>query len=446
MASAGKVRLEAVKILYRVLQNDAYADILIHETVKNRSFSYQDRALLYELVYGTLRWHGRLIYLLSHVYHGHWNRLNKKIQIVLALGLYQIIYLDRIPDFAAIHESVQIARQWGHFRWTGLVNALLRRLSKLHPSIELPDIRKNPVQGIAVRNSYPEWLVEDWINRHGIERTLSMCRACNEKPVLSVRTNILMNEPSQLSDSLHDLGYELIPGEFLREFFTIPEQRGLFETSIFKSGCFTVQDESAGFVSRLVDPKPDEIIFDMAAAPGGKSGHMAELSGNRALILSMDRHYSRLVPLRENVKRLGYKHVFMIQGDGLNPPVRQVDKVLIDAPCSGLGTLRKRPELRWKMNKEKIQELNQIQKQLLQNAVNCCSSDGIIVYSTCSVMKQENQEIAEWFLSTYPEFRIESAVRWNPRAIVNRKGWIETWPDIHRTDGAFAVRFKRGVN
>ncbi|MFC1568614.1 16S rRNA (cytosine(967)-C(5))-methyltransferase RsmB [bacterium] len=445
MTAVCSVRHEAAKILHRIYHTDAYADILIDELLKNCSFSNIDRALLSELVYGSLRWRGRLIFLLEQTYHGKWNQLPDKVQIILQMGLYQLIYMDRIPDFAAINESVDLAKKWTHPKWSGTVNAILRRLSKTHATIALPDINQNPVKAIAVEYSHPEWMIDGWLKEFSLDRTKAICQANNVKPTLSLRVNKLKMDPLEIQKRLLDQGYAVQPGKFLDEFYSVSEPRGIFETELFEKGFFTIQDESAGLVSRLVDPKPGEIIFDMAAAPGGKTGHICELAGHKATVLSMDRHFGRLKRLRETLTRLGHS-AYIVQGDGNFPPIASVDKIIVDAPCSGIGALRKRADLRWKMTNDIVDTLVSIQKGLLQKAVQCVRPNGVIVYSTCTVIKKENRAIAEWFIKQNPEFIIESAKQWVPAQIVTDHGCIETWPDLHHIDGSFAVRFKNGDN
>jgi len=442
MAAERSVRLEAAGILYRVYQTDAYADILIDNIRNQCSFSTQDCALLSELVYGTLRWKGRLDYSLRQVYHGEWKKLPVKIQVLLETGLYQIVHLDRIPDFAAIHETVQLVKKWADPHWTGTVNAILRRLANEHDTITLPSRSNNLVQAISVEYSHPAWLVEEWLKIFGPDRTEAICRANNEKPVLSLRVNRLKSRPSEVLKILSDKGFLVHPGKYLKEFLILSDGKGLFETDLFQKGAVTVQDESAGLAVRLLDPQPGEFILDMSAAPGGKTGYIVEQSANQANIIAMDHHFGRLQRMRKTLNRLGHNDVHMVYANAHYLPCKSVDKILLDAQCSGIGVLRKRAELRWRVRLDQIKKLTEMQKAMLDQAAKCIDAKGVIVYSTCTVMKQENQEIASWFIKKYPQFVIEPAYPWIADELVAEQGWVQSWPDRHNIDGSFAVRFK----
>lgn len=441
----GSVRLEASKILYRVYETESYADILLEDLLRNRSFTSQDRALLGELIFGVLRWRGRLDYIIRNKYHGAWEQLPVKIKIILELGLYQLIYLDRIPAFAAINEAVKISKTWASVKWSGTVNAILRSFSRNPEDIAWPDISVDPALHISIAWSHPEWLIQRWIRDFGIERTLAICEANNQKPELSVRVNRQKADPELIREKLSVLGFHVKPGRFLQEFLTISNGQGLFDTDLFREGWITIQDESAGLVARLMNPEAGEVIVDLAAAPGGKTGHMAELSNSKCILLAVDRHFGRLMRLQETMLRLGH-HTYIVQADSQHLPFLGIDKILIDAPCSGIGVLKKRAELRWRIRPEKIAALNEIQKKLLSQAARSAKQNGVIIYSTCTTIFEENKGIIDWFLKEYPQFIIEPASQWVPQEVTTRQGWIETWLDLHGIDGSFAVRLKHRSN
>lgn len=434
------VRLEASKILYRVYVTESYADILLDDIIKHRSFTSQDRALLSELVFGVLRWRGQLDYILKSLYHGDWENLPVKIKIILELGLYQLLHLDRIPAFAAINEAVGITKTWATVKWSGTVNAILRNFHRDEKKIPFPDIYADPVKSIAVSWSHPEWLVQRWVSSFGIERTEAICQANNQKPDISVRVNILKANPKMVKKKLMGLGFQVNSGILFPEFLHISNGQGLFDTDLFHDGAISIQDESAGLVPKLINPQTDEIIVDMAAAPGGKTGYLTELSP-KARLIAIDRHYGRLIRLRETMQRLGHP-LQIIQADSRCLPIKKADKILIDAPCSGIGVLKKRAELRWRIQSDQIRSLTEIQKALLIQAVQLVKPGGIIVYSTCTTICEENQEMIYWFIKQYPQFVIEPASQWVPEKVTTSQGWIETWPDLHNMDGSFAVRMK----
>jgi 16S rRNA (cytosine967-C5)-methyltransferase len=440
MTPVTAARKEAAKILYRVEKDNAFADILIHEKLNKNSLSAQDGALLHEIVMGTLRWKKRLDYILSRTIRDDWRQTQIKLKIILEIGLYQILYLNRIPVFAVINESVELAKTWGQPRWSGLVNAVLRRLSTFSNDLLWLD-SDNRIERIAVNYSFPEWLISSWVQTIGEERTERLCQTNNEKAGITLRVNRLKSEKGPIVDRLKQQGYNVCECRYLNDYLRLQDTGDLFQSQIFQEGLVTVQDESAGISVRLLNPQPGELILDMAAAPGGKTSYIYEMTQGKAEIVAMDRNRGRLNRLIDTFTRLKYPLPAIIQGDGTACPVKKVDKILIDAPCSGLGVLRKKIELRWKMQESRITDLSELQKRMLAEAVNILKPGGVIVYSTCTTTTEENEAVVDWFLNKYQKCKIEPGYRWVPRELVHEKGWIKTWTDLHEMDGSFSVRF-----
>jgi 16S rRNA (cytosine967-C5)-methyltransferase len=439
MAPVTAARKEAAKILYRVEKGNAFADILIHDKLNKNVLSGQDKALLHEIVTGTLRWKKRLDYILSRTVHDDWRQAQVKLKIILEIGLYQMLYLQRIPVFAVINESVELAKTWGQPRWSGLVNAVLRRLSNVPDDLLWSD-SENKIEKIAVDYSYPEWLISRWIQTIGEERTKKLCQINNEKAGITLRVNHLKSEKETVAARLQQQGYDVSKCRYLNDYLKLQDTGDLFQSQLFREGFVTVQDESAGISVHLLDPQPGELILDMAAAPGGKTSYIHEMTMGKAQIVAMDRSRGRLNRLVDTFRRLKYPIPDIIQGDGTACPVKWMDKILIDAPCSGLGVLRKKIELRWKMQESRITGLSALQKRMLAEAVKLLKPGGVIVYSTCTTTTEENEAVVEWFLNQYQNFQIESGHRWVPGGLVHEKGWIKTWTDLHDMDGSFSVR------
>ena len=440
MCAVSAARKEAVKILYRVEKDNAYTDILIHEKLKQRSLSARDKALMHEIVLGTLRWKKRLDYILSRAVRTDWRKIHVKLKIILEIGLYQMLYLNRIPVFAVINESVELTKNWGNPGWSGMVNAVLRHLSSV-PDESLWSDSENRIERIAVNFSHPEWLVSRWIRTLGEERTERLCRINNGKAEITLRVNRLKSGKEAIARQLEQQGIAFSECRYLDDFLKLQNAGDLFQSSMFQEGLVTVQDESAGIPVHLLDPKPGELILDTAAAPGGKTSYIYEITQGTAKIAAMDRNRRRLIQLIDTFSRLKYCVPILIQGDGNACPVKTVDKILLDAPCSGLGVLRKKIELRWTMQESKIIELSRLQRRLLSEAVNILKSGGILVYSTCTTTTEENEEVVDWLLNQYPHLQIEPGQRWIPGELVHENGWIKTWPDLHDMDGSFSVRF-----
>jgi 16S rRNA (cytosine967-C5)-methyltransferase len=437
-------RLLAIQILNRILKTDAYADILLDHAYRKYSLSFQDRSLTTELVMGTLRWLGRIDWILQHTYAGAWDRIPEMIRRDMEIALYQILYTDRIPVYAAVNEAVDIAKVEGGNVWGRRVNGVLRECVRQHQHFEFPSIEENPIESISVQWSHPAWLVKKMIDLWGVKKTISICQANNERPQVSIRMNLLRNNKDQILTFLYKEKIEFVDSDILDEFLVIKKLDNLLQTEMFHKGWFSVQDMSAGLVGHLVQPQQRDRILELAAAPGGKTSHMAEISGDRANIFSMDINLTRMRKLVQNQKRLGLEFIYPFIADGRYVSVGTFDKVLLDAPCSGLGVLRKHPEIRWRCTTEQINQLKKNQKALLETAHRHVKKDGILVYSTCTILPEENEEMISYFLQIHPEYTIDYAADFVDRRVVNEGGLIKTWPDEHDMDGSCAVRLRKG--
>ena len=441
--SDAEPRRLAVRILDRVFRSNSYADILLDSAFHKELLEAKDRALATELVYGTLRWWKKLDWILERTFRGNWQDVPDPVRRTLEIALYQILFLDRVPAYAAVDEAVRISVEFQGGKWKGTVNAILRTLIRNPEMSQVPDDSGDPVKTISLQWSHPQWLVEQWISRFGKERTVGICRADNDRPGISIRINPLRAEPSGVLKELESRGISAEPNPYLKEFISFEKAGDVTALEGFREGRFTVQDPSAGLVAHLIDPKPGESILDLAAAPGGKTTHIAELSSDRAMITARDVHFRRLLQVAENVRRLGHHSITTEAGDGRNPAGRLFDKVLVDAPCSGMGVLRRRPELKWRRIPEDIAGLASIQRALLESAAVSLKTGGILVYSTCTVVERENREVLQEFLGSHGEFEIENSGRFVHPDLVSDSGFIETWPDAHGMDGSFAVRMKK---
>lgn len=433
----------AVTILDRVFRSDSYANILLDTYFKKYGYSPQDRALTTELVYGTLRWLGWLNWMLQQTYHGNWFKIPVIIQRIMEIGLYQILFLDKIPDYAVVNEAVKLANEEKGSVWGRVVNGVLRNIIRNPERLIPPSIEEDPVLAISARWSHPRWLVERWINQWGVERTRSLCQANNERPKMSIRINRLKTTREKMLDHLRSAGFNVEPSNLLDEFILIEHGGELTTWPLFSEGLFSVQDVSGGLVGRLVDPQPGECIVDLAAAPGGKSTHMAELGNDRVIVVAVDRHMTRIRKMQKNQKRLNLKGILPILSNGCHFAVKHADKVLVDAPCSGLGVIRRRGELRWRFRPEKISGLVDLQKSLLSAGASYVKPGGVLVYSTCTVLSEENEQIVDDFLRNQSHFMVEDARQFVNSTVVSGNGFIETWTDCHATDGSFAVRFRK---
>jgi 16S rRNA (cytosine967-C5)-methyltransferase len=435
----------AIRILSRYDQADVYLDKLLeYEQAVNTDLNALDRALLTELVYGVTRWQSKLDWVLTGFYHGEFVKCIIPVKNAMRIALYQMLMLTKIPPFAAVNESVEIVKRLKGTRSANLVNAVLRNILQNIKNIRYPGREEDVARYAAVMYSHPLWMVKRWVERFGAEPAEKLLIANNERPKVTLRLNAIRATNEQLAEYLEGLkehNIKFVQSPYEERSYMVNSLAAVREWEPFQNGWFSVQDVSASLVVRLVDPKPDEIIYDVCAAPGGKTTFMAELMGNSGRIIAVDKYDGKLKTLKENTARLGITNVKTICQDARTYHFdTQADTVLVDAPCSGLGTLAKHPDIKWKREKDSLKQLVHTQKELLTNAVHMVKSGGTLVYSTCSTEPEENTAIAEWFLATFPEFTLERAEAYLP-ADVCLDGYLQTFPHIHNTDGAFGARF-----
>jgi len=432
----------ALEILQRIEVTSSYADKLLETALKKESFSLRDRALIVELVNGVTRWRGRLDWILNRLVEGGINKLTPWIRNILRLGLYQILFLNQIPTFAATDESVKLAKKYGHEGTARLVNAVLRRAIREASQIKYPLISEDPVTHIASFYSHPAWIVRRWVERFGIEETILLCQTNNLRPPLSVRVNLLKTSPLQLKERLEKEGVKAKPGRYTSQSLILEGAPPLEESPSFQEGLFQVQDESSVLVGLLLDPQKGEKVIDLCSAPGGKATHLAELMGDEGSIIAVEPKLSRLILLKKNCERLGIKKVYPCLGNGRYFQTRPVDRVLVDVPCSGTGVLARRADLRWRLREGSFITLKKLQRELLFQAAILVKNGGVVVYSTCSIEPEENEEVIMEFLDTHPSFTVEK-VDLLPSEIVDARGFLRTFPHLHGIDGVFAARLRK---
>jgi 16S rRNA (cytosine967-C5)-methyltransferase len=437
------VRGLAVKILNKVERTDSYLEKLLDSEMRNPELSGPDKALLYEIVHGVIRWMGRLDWVLNGFYKGQFSKAIPNLKNGLRVALYQILFLDRVPDYAAVNEAVEFVKKLQGQKPADLTNAILRNIVRSKSAIRYPDPDEDIVGYLSAYYSHPSWMVKRYIARFGREETEKLLLANNEKPFLTLKINSVKTNPEEFKSLLDSVNLRYMPGKYLPEFFKLQNLTNITAWEYFSKGYFNIQDESAGLACRLLDVKPGMRVLDLFAAPGGKTAYIAGLMGDEGEIVAVDKFDIRLQILEKNIERLGFKSVKSFASDALHFNDGLFDRVLADVPCSGTGTLSKKPDIKWKKNLLDLHRMTEPQLKYINKAASLVKPGGFFVYSTCSIEPEENFEIVKIFLDNNSNFKILSAQGVFPDDLLDENGCIQTLPHIHQMDGAFAAKFER---
>jgi 16S rRNA (cytosine967-C5)-methyltransferase len=452
-----------LSVLIESVQSDEGIDLLLDRALSQTSLDSRDRAFAVELTYGVLRRLGTIDWRLEPVLDKPLPRLPVAVQMLLRLGAYQFLFLDRVPQSAAVNESVKLAK--AEVRklkrdWSGLVNAVLRALIR-HPIAPWPSTRDNPTKALSVKHSVPEWLSRRWIERLGMMAAETACEQTSLIPPVTLRVNRLKITRDDLLMRLQQAGLRARPTSVSPVGITLEDGGPIPSLPGFAEGYFYVEDEAAQLIPPLLDPHPGNVVLDACAAPGGKATHLAELMQDKATIYAVDRKGTRLDLLRSNCSRLGIHSVVPIVSDirqqsvwrkslkhvgAESARVMPFDRVLVDAPCSGLGVLRRHPEAKWRKDSVAFGRHHKAQLQILESVAPCLRPGGVLVYSTCSTEPEESDSVIEEFLQAHAEFRHESVAPWLPeagRGFLTDRGDLSTMSNRVSMDGFYAARLKR---
>jgi 16S rRNA (cytosine967-C5)-methyltransferase len=435
---------DALKEIYR----GGFADVVLHRLLSQRNLSPVDRPFATELVYGTVRRQRTLDVLIDQLGKKKAHQQPLELRIILHLGLYQLRFLDQVPESAAVNTSVELTKATGKAKLSGVVNGILRQYIRLRESgtdpLELPSDRTS---ALAIKHSYPDWIVDLWQTQLGWEETEALCDWLNRPPVIDLRVNSLKISVDELAEKFATAGIQTERLPHLPQALRLSEHVGLIkQLPGYAEGLWTVQDASAQLVSYLVAPQPGQVVVDTCAAPGGKTTHLAELIGDEGLIWACDRTTSRLKKVQQNLKRLQLNSIKTFTGDSTTATrfEGQGDRVLVDAPCSGLGTLHRHADARWRQTPETVAELTVLQLQLLSQAATWVKPHGTLVYATCTLHPAENEAVVQNFLDTHVDWQILPPAADEPAAaFVLPEGWVKVWPHREDMDGFFMVRLGR---
>ncbi|NTU58952.1 MAG: 16S rRNA (cytosine(967)-C(5))-methyltransferase [Chlorobiaceae bacterium] len=401
---------------------------VLNRMLEQSGLERNDRALVRELVSGTLKYRLQCDFIIAHFYRHDYAKAAAVLKNILRLGVYQLLHLDRVPRSAAVNESVKLARKYKGDHLSRLVNGLLRNISTETVHLDRWTAKMQDAERLSIIHSYPAWLTGRWIERYGIGQAETMLAHGNLPPATGYRINRLKSDPEKLFAMPTLSSARRLEND--PEYFFFSKEFAAFE-QLLKEGVVSVQNPTQGLACLLAAPKPGSVVYDMCAAPGGKSTFMAELMGNTGRIISLDRSAGKIERLESNAKALGITIIEAREGDALTfDPGCVPDTILLDAPCTGTGVVGRRAELRWRTTAEKLQELAGLQAAMLDRAAQLLSTGGILVYATCSVEPEENELQVEAFLQRHPEFIAETQTLTLPGS---REGF----------DGGFAVRFSK---
>lgn len=405
-----KAREVALKTLYRINNEQAYSNIALDEELnKNKQkLNEKDIGLISEIVYGVVTWKITLDEIIKKYSKIRIKKISPWILDILRLSIYQIVFLDKIPKSAAVNEGVNLAKRYGHKSSSGFVNAILRKVEKQDYE-EMKNIKDNK-ERLSKQYSMPLWIVEELL-KEGIkpENVEEICRASNIKPKVSIRVNTLKTNKQELKQILEKENTKALDG-ILEDFLILDKAKNIEKLESFKNGLFTVQDEAAGLTALILNPKKGETILDACSSPGGKTTYIAQLVENDGKIFAFDIHEHRTKLVEQTAKRLGINIIETKVQDASKFDEKyenKFDKILLDVPCLGIGVLRRKPDIKWQKKKEDVEQITKIQYAILENCSKYLKTGGELVYSTCSILKEENENLVKKFLQKNKEFELE---------------------------------------
>lgn len=447
-----RARDVALDVLIRVEKHQSYSNLELNRILRRSALTSLDRQLVTTLVYGTLQRRNTIDWILSPFVSKKLRNLDMWVRELLRMSVYQLTYLDKVPTRAAIHEAVEIAKRRGHRGVASFVNAVLRNVQRqgdrLHFTHHMDEVRR-----LSLEHSHPEWLIKRWLEAWDAETVASICQANNEPPSHTLRVNPMKISRQDLKAKLErdypeaHIRYSDIAAQGL-----ITQGLGNIGNSTWhENGWCSIQDESSMLVGDVLNPTPGASVIDLCAAPGGKATHLAELMHGRGTVHAFDIHEHKIHLIEAHAKRLGLHNITAKRTDARDLPRRlskRFDYVLLDAPCSGLGVIRRKPEIKWRQSAQDIASLAELQRQLLVAAAQLVKPGGVFVYSTCTLEPQENEQQIAWFLERYPAFKLDAGLADElPKPVVEKNligtGQLRIFPQDFHSDGFFIARLQR---
>lgn len=430
----------ALNIINRVLIEGAYSNLVLSNELNESDLNEKDRALVTELVYGTIRRKKTLDMIISN-YIKDISLMDERVLNILRMAIYQMHFLDKVPEFAACNEAVELAKQIS-VQDSKLVNGILRSYTKNPDDMDV----KDKIDRLVYQYSYEPWFIRMIYKQYGEENGRKILSGLNATPKVTVRVNASKGEYDEVFERLEEMGYDVEEGYACPEAIIIKGGSSIENNELFREGLITVQDESAMLVSPLLDLNSGDVALDLCAAPGGKTTHIAELLENEGKVYSFDLHENKLSLINENLERLGLNNVEVEAMDATKLNSKYVacaDKVLIDVPCSGLGIIRKKPEIKWNKSRKSLKDLVPTQRAIMENAWAYLKNGGTMIYSTCTLNAEENQDNVEWFLNKHKDAKVEKIFLGNmDNFIYNNDGSLTILPNEYM-DGFYIAKISK---
>ena len=450
MTNSLNLREMALEILLEVEKNGAYPNVLLKQTLdKYLYMEKQERAFLTRLVEGTVERKLTLDYYLNSVSKTPVNKMKPVMRCIMRMAAYQIFYMDAVPESAACNEAVKLAQRKGFSTLKGFVNGVLRNLSRQKDEIALPDEAKEPVKAMSVQYSVPEWLVEKVVKDYGMVNAKNMFASLYENVgATTIRVNNSKISTEECAKLLEKEGVHVEKAPYVENALEISGYDSLGFLNSFEDGYFQVQDVSSMLVGLAANPKAGDNVIDVCAAPGGKSIHVADLLNGTGHVEARDLTDYKVGLIEENIYRCGFKNIHARKADAciLDEASKETaDVVIADLPCSGLGVLKKKSDIKYRMTQNQVEELAELQRQILKNAVTYVKAGGTLVYSTCTIAKEENDSQVDWILENLPLQLVSLKDCMDEELLKNneREGCLQLLPGREKTDGFFLAKFRK---
>lgn len=439
--------MKSRQLIFRILtefdKHPGNLEKMIDTGLVNTHIDHRDRRFVFEMVFGIVRKKMLIDYIIDYYLTEERYQTNDVLRRILRIGIYQILFMDRVPNHAAVNETVNLTKENNQVaRLTSVVNACLRKIISNKQPVPMPDPQKDLSLRLSIEFSHPKWFVDRWLKCYGLSKTKQILAFNNEKPSIYLRRKIRDLSRQQFEAEVREI-CDPATG-YLNLYYKLKKSLLPEDVRMIQSGMCNVQAPSSGWVVGLLNVAKGEHLIDLCSAPGGKTALISELSGDNGAVCACDVKWPRLMNVVETVDRMRLNNVYPLICDGSNPPFTGVfDKVLLDAPCTATGVLNRHPEARWIRTQDDITRLTVIQKKLLSSAARLVGKGGVLVYATCSIEPEENEQQIESFLQEHSEFILDSVPDFIPRKLVDDNGYLRITPFEHQMDGMFGARLKR---